>query len=217
MTNTPFERIWDQHVVKEFGDGRALIHIDRHFAQESTSGRAFDGLRAAGLKVRRPELTVGTIDHGLSTLPGRKIDTYAASTVRNLAMRKNCADFGVRLFDIDDPNHGIVHVVGPNLGFALPGCTYVCGDSAHRLLRRRRRLGLGHRHHRGDAGARHANPDHAQTEDAAGEFHRHVAARAVREGHDPRVDRSLRHRGRRRSRRAIRRARRSARCRSRAG
>jgi 3-isopropylmalate/(R)-2-methylmalate dehydratase large subunit len=129
MSETPFGRIWDQHVVKEFGDGRALIHIDRHFAQEGTSGRAFDGLRKAGLPVRRPDLTVGTIDHGLSTLPGRKIDSYAASTVRNLAMRKNCHDFGVRLFDIDDPNHGIVHVVGPNLGFALPGCTYVCGDS----------------------------------------------------------------------------------------
>jgi len=129
MSKTPFERIWDQHVIKEYGDGRALIHIDRHFAQEGTSGRAFDGLRRAGLKVRRPDLTVGTIDHGLSTLPGRKIDSYAASTVRNLAMRQNCKDFGVRLFDIDDPNHGIVHVVGPNLGFALPGCTYVCGDS----------------------------------------------------------------------------------------
>ena len=129
MSKTPFERIWDQHVIKEYGDGRALIHIDRHFAQEGTSGRAFDGLRRAGLKVRRPDLTVGTIDHGLSTLPGRKIDSYAASTVLNLAMRQNCKDFGVRLFDIDDPNHGIVHVVGPNLGFALPGCTYVCGDS----------------------------------------------------------------------------------------
>ena len=129
MSNTPFDRIWDQHVVREYGGGRALIHIDRHFAQEGTSGRAFDGLRERGLKVRRPDLTVGTIDHGLSTLPGRTIDSYAASTVRNLAMRKNCADFGVRLFDIDDRNHGIVHVVGPHIGFALPGCTYVCGDS----------------------------------------------------------------------------------------
>ena len=129
MPNTPFDRIWSQHVVREYGDDRALIHIDRHFAQEGTSGRAFDGLRERGLKVRRPELTVGTIDHGLSTLPGRKIDSYAASTVRNLAMRRNCAEFGVRLFDIDDANHGIVHVVGPHIGFALPGCTYVCGDS----------------------------------------------------------------------------------------
>jgi 3-isopropylmalate/(R)-2-methylmalate dehydratase large subunit len=129
MSNTPFDRIWDQHVIRDYGSGRALIHIDRHFAQEGTSGRAFDGLRQRGLKVVRPDLTLGTIDHGLSTLPGRKIDSYAASTVRNLAMRENCAEFGVRLFDIDDPNHGIVHVVGPHIGFALPGCTYVCGDS----------------------------------------------------------------------------------------
>lgn len=129
MSNTPFERIWDRHVVKEFGDGRTLIHIDRHFAHDYTSARAFDGLRAASLPVRRPDLTLGANDHSVSTVPGRKIDTFAGGTARNLAMRKNCRDFGVRLFDIDDPNHGIVHVVGPNLGFALPGCTYVCGDS----------------------------------------------------------------------------------------
>jgi 3-isopropylmalate/(R)-2-methylmalate dehydratase large subunit len=129
MSDTPFVRIWNQHVVRDYGGGRALIHIDRHFAQEGTSGRAFDGLRERGLKVRRPNLTVGTIDHGLSTVPGRRIDTYQASTARNLAMRRNCAKFGVRLFDIDDANHGIVHVVGEHIGFALPGCTYVCGDS----------------------------------------------------------------------------------------
>ena len=90
-------------MVREYGGGRALIDIDRHFAQEGTSGRAFDGLRQRGLKVRHPDLTVGTrIHHGLSTLPGRTIDSYAASAVRNLAMRKNCANFGVRLFDIDE-------------------------------------------------------------------------------------------------------------------
>jgi 3-isopropylmalate/(R)-2-methylmalate dehydratase large subunit len=129
MTNTPFERIWDQHVITDYGGGRALIHIDRHFAQEGTSGRAFDGLRRAGLKVRRPDLTVGTIDHGISTMPGRTLETWKPSAPRNLAMKKNCEDFGVRLFNIDDPRHGIVHVAGPHLGFALPGCTYVCGDS----------------------------------------------------------------------------------------
>ena len=129
MSNTSFNRIWNQHVVRDYGGGRALIHIDRHFAQEGTSGRAFDGLRARGLTVRRPDLTVGTIDHGLSTLPVERSTVTPASTARNLAMRKNCADFGVRLFDIEDPNHGIVHVVGPHIGFALPGCTYVCGDS----------------------------------------------------------------------------------------
>jgi 3-isopropylmalate/(R)-2-methylmalate dehydratase large subunit len=129
MTNTPLERIWDQHVVADYGDGRALIHIDRHFAQESTSARAFDGLRRAGLPVRRPDLTVGTIDHGISTQPGRTLETWKPTGPRNLAMIKNCEEFGVRLFSIDDPRHGIVHVAGPHLGFALPGCTYVCGDS----------------------------------------------------------------------------------------
>jgi homoaconitase/3-isopropylmalate dehydratase large subunit len=73
MTNTPFERIWDQHVIKDCGDGRALIHIDRHFAQEGTSGRAFDGLRQRGLPVRRRDLTLATIDHGISTQPGRTL------------------------------------------------------------------------------------------------------------------------------------------------
>jgi 3-isopropylmalate/(R)-2-methylmalate dehydratase large subunit len=129
MTNTPFERIWDQHVIKDYGDGRALIHIDRHFAQEGTSGRAFDGLRQRGLPVRRRDLTLATIDHGISTQPGRTLETWRAGRPRNFAMKRNCEEFGVTLFSIDHTNHGIVHVVGPHLGFALPGCTYVCGDS----------------------------------------------------------------------------------------
>jgi 3-isopropylmalate/(R)-2-methylmalate dehydratase large subunit len=129
MVNTPFERIWDQHVIKDYGDGRTLIHIDRHFTHEGTSARAFDGLRQRGLPVRRPDLTLGTIDHGISTLPGRTLESWAANRPRNLAMRRNCQEFGVTLFEVDHANHGIVHVVGPHLGFALPGCTYVCGDS----------------------------------------------------------------------------------------
>jgi 3-isopropylmalate/(R)-2-methylmalate dehydratase large subunit len=129
MTNTPFERIWDQHVVTDYGGGRSLIHIDRHFAHEGTSARAFDGLRKASLKVRRPDLTVGTIDHGISTAPGRTLESWKPSAPRNLTMKRNCEEFGVRLFSVDDPRHGIVHVAGPHLGFALPGCTYVCGDS----------------------------------------------------------------------------------------
>jgi 3-isopropylmalate/(R)-2-methylmalate dehydratase large subunit len=129
MTNTPFERIWDQHVIADLGGERALIHIDRHFAHEGTSARAFDGLRRLGLAVRRPDLTVGTIDHGISTMAGRTLESWKPSAPRNLTMKRNCEEFGVRLFSIDDPRHGIVHVAGPHLGFALPGCTYVCGDS----------------------------------------------------------------------------------------
>jgi 3-isopropylmalate/(R)-2-methylmalate dehydratase large subunit len=129
MTNTPFDRIWDSHVITDYGGNRALIHIDRHFAHEGTSARAFDGLRQRGLKLRRPDLTLGTIDHGISTAPGRTLTQWKASAPRNMAMVKNCEEFGVRLFNIDDPRHGIVHVAGPHTGFALPGCTYVCGDS----------------------------------------------------------------------------------------
>lgn len=77
-------------MVKDYGDGRSLIFIDRHFLQETTSGRAFDRLRADGIKVRRPDLTVATIDHSISTLSGRKLDSYAAGTARNVAMHKNC-------------------------------------------------------------------------------------------------------------------------------
>ena len=79
MTNTPFERIWDQHVITDLGDARALIHIDRHFAHEGTSARAFDGLRRIGLPVRRPDLTVGTIDHGISTSVG--VESWAEADV----------------------------------------------------------------------------------------------------------------------------------------
>jgi 3-isopropylmalate/(R)-2-methylmalate dehydratase large subunit len=129
MANTPFERIWDQHVVKEYGEGRALIYIDRHFAQESTCERAFDGLRKAHLPVRRRDLTLGTIDHGVSTAPGRTAESFLPTRKRNVAMRDNCREFGVRMFDTDHPDHGIVHVTAPAIGFALPGCTYVCGDS----------------------------------------------------------------------------------------
>jgi 3-isopropylmalate/(R)-2-methylmalate dehydratase large subunit len=129
MVGTPFERIWANHVIKDYGDGRALIHIDRHFIHEGTSGRAFDGLRRAGLPVRRKDLTFGVIDHGISTLPGRSVESWAPTRARNLQMRDNCAAFDVRLFDVGDPRHGIAHVVAPHLGIALPGCTYVCGDS----------------------------------------------------------------------------------------
>ena len=129
MQNTPFERIWDKHVIKDYGDGRSLIHIDRHFVHEGSIARAFERLRRAGLPVRRKDLTFCVIDHGISTLPGRTIESWVPTRARNLQMRKNCEDFGLRLFDVGDPRHGIVHVVAPHLGIALPGCSYVCGDS----------------------------------------------------------------------------------------
>ena len=94
-----FEKIWDQHVVKELGDERALIHIDRHMIHEGTTRPAFDGLRRMGAKVHRPTLTYAVIDHGVSTAPGRTIDTYPPTRDRNLAMQRNCAEFGIDLIE----------------------------------------------------------------------------------------------------------------------
>jgi 3-isopropylmalate/(R)-2-methylmalate dehydratase large subunit len=126
---TLFEKIWSAHVIEDLGDGRAVIHIDRHVVQEVTSWQAFDGLRKRGLKVHNLGLTYGVIDHSCATSPGRTAETFEPTRKRIEAMRRNCAEFGVELYDINDPNQGIVHVIAPELGIALPGSTYVCGDS----------------------------------------------------------------------------------------
>ena len=125
---TLFEKIWHSHVVRSFGE-RWLIHIDRHFVHEGTSRNAFDGLRQRGQGVRNLELTFGVIDHDPSTLPGRTAQTYAPSRERIGAMQENCREFGLHLFDVDDPQQGIVHVIATEHGIVLPGMTVVCGDS----------------------------------------------------------------------------------------
>src|ERR1700755_2214222 len=126
---TLFEKIWDQHVIADLGDGSSLLHIDRHIIHEITSARAFENLRKAGRGVRSPALTYGVVDHVVATIAGRDEDTNLAggSFIRN--MRRNRQDFGIRLFDIGDRRQAIAHVVGPELGIDLPGCTLVCGDS----------------------------------------------------------------------------------------
>ena len=129
MSKTLFEKIWEQHLVRENADGRALLYIDLHLVHEVTSPQAFEGLRLAGLPLRRPELTVATVDHNVPTTANRALiaDPIAAQQVETL--RKNCRDFGVRFFDIDSAEQGIVHVIGPELGLTQPGMTIVCGDS----------------------------------------------------------------------------------------
>jgi 3-isopropylmalate/(R)-2-methylmalate dehydratase large subunit len=129
LARTSFEKMWDSHVIAELGEGRALIHIDRHLVHEGTSRNAFDGLRARGLRPRSTGLTVGVVDHDPSTLPGRTVDTYPLGRERILAMQANCREFGIELVDLHDPRQGIVHVIGPELGITLPGTTLVCGDS----------------------------------------------------------------------------------------
>jgi 3-isopropylmalate/(R)-2-methylmalate dehydratase large subunit len=129
MSRTLFEKIWDAHVVRESVGEPALLYIDLHLVHEVTSPQAFDGLRAAGRAVRRPDLTVATIDHNVPTTD-RSLpiaDPIAAQQIETL--RRNCAEFGIQLYDIDSPEQGIVHVIGPELGLTRPGMTIVCGDS----------------------------------------------------------------------------------------
>jgi 3-isopropylmalate/(R)-2-methylmalate dehydratase large subunit len=126
---TLFEKIWDAHLVAEPAKRSSILYIDLHLVHEVTSPQAFDGLRAAGRKVRQPNRTVATVDHNIPTEPrGTPItDMIAARQIE--ALQKNCKEFGIHLFDMDSPEQGIVHVIGPELGITQPGMTIVCGDS----------------------------------------------------------------------------------------
>ncbi|MCX6056406.1 MAG: 3-isopropylmalate dehydratase large subunit [Chloroflexi bacterium] len=132
---TLFKKIWDSHVVTMEPGSPAVLYIDLHLVHEVTSPQAFSGLRSRGLKVRRPDRTLATIDHGLPTRTmdgtplGRMAFADDLSARQILQMRENCREFGIRLFDIDDPDLGIVHIIGPEQGFTQPGMTIVCGDS----------------------------------------------------------------------------------------
>jgi 3-isopropylmalate/(R)-2-methylmalate dehydratase large subunit len=125
---TLFDKIWDQHVVSQEPGCPAVLYIDLHLIHEVTSPQAFSVLRERGIGVRRPERTVATMDHSTPTTPGLKvIDGEAAAQLSTL--ERNCSDFGVRLYGLDSDKRGIVHVMGPELGFTHPGMTIVCGDS----------------------------------------------------------------------------------------
>jgi 3-isopropylmalate/(R)-2-methylmalate dehydratase large subunit len=129
MGKTLAEKIWADHIVRQHEGEPDLIYIDLHLIHEVTSPQAFDGLRLANRKVRRPDLTIATEDHNVPTL---NIDKPIADPVSKLqvdTLRKNCEEFGVRLHSLGDVEQGIVHVVGPQLGITQPGMTIVCGDS----------------------------------------------------------------------------------------
>ncbi len=129
MGKTLFEKIWSNHLVKERSDGSSILYVDRHLVHEVTSPQAFEGLRLAGRTIRRPELTFSTMDHNVPTTEERLEIKDPISKAQVDALQKNCDDFGVALFGLGDPNQGIVHVIGPELGITLPGLTIVCGDS----------------------------------------------------------------------------------------
>ena len=129
MKKTMYEKIWEAHLVRASVDEVPILYIDTHLVHEVTSPQAFEGLRLSNRKVRRPELTFATMDHNVPTTD-RSLpitDLIAAKQMETLA--QNCAEFDISLYDIDSPEQGIVHVIGPELGITQPGTTIVCGDS----------------------------------------------------------------------------------------
>jgi 3-isopropylmalate/(R)-2-methylmalate dehydratase large subunit len=129
MPKTLFQKIWDSHVVTEQPDSPAVLYVDLHLVHEVTSPQAFAGLRQRGLRVRRPDKTVATIDHSVPTTPPDVpiADALAAAQIKQ--METNVAEFGIALHGMNSPHRGIVHVIGPELGRTQPGMTIVCGDS----------------------------------------------------------------------------------------
>ena len=135
VTNTTprtlFEKVWRQHLVAAPANEPSILYIDLHLVHEVTSPQAFDGLRMAGRRLRRPDRTVATVDHNVPTSSVQDrlqiVDQIAARQVN--ALRRNCAEFGVELYDVQAPEQGIVHIIGPELGLTKPGMTIVCGDS----------------------------------------------------------------------------------------
>jgi 3-isopropylmalate/(R)-2-methylmalate dehydratase large subunit len=132
--NTPrtlFEKVWQSHLVAEPAGEPTILYIDLHLVHEVTSPQAFDGLRVAGRKVRRPNRHIATVDHNVPTTSAqdRLVITDQISAAQVNALRKNCAEFGIEFFDVQDASQGIVHMIGPELGATKPGSTIVCGDS----------------------------------------------------------------------------------------
>ena len=130
MGQTLYDKIWESHRISENSDSESVLYVDRHILHEVTSAQAFEGLRTKNRNVRRTDLSFGVVDHNVSTRDRKNRD--AAGPVSRLqidTMEKNCKNFGIRLFGPEDPEQGIVHVLGPELGFTIPGSVIVCGDS----------------------------------------------------------------------------------------
>ena len=129
MPKTLYDKIWDEHLVHQDSDGTALLYVDRHLVHEVTSPQAFEGLRIQGRKVRKPELTLAVPDHNVPTTDRSKGISDKQSKIQVDTLRKNCKEFGINLFDVNDKRQGIVHIIGPEQGFTQPGTVIVCGDS----------------------------------------------------------------------------------------
>ena len=129
MPKTLFDKVWDAHVVERLEDGTCVLYIDRHLVHEVTSPQAFEGLRAAGRRVRRPDATIAVTDHNVPTSDRRAGIAEPESRLQIETLERNVAEFGVPYFPLLDARQGIVHIVGPEQGISLPGMTIVCGDS----------------------------------------------------------------------------------------
>ncbi len=129
MPKTLYDKIWEDHVVHEQEGGTTLLYVDRHLVHEVTSPQAFEGLRIQKRKVRRPEFTLAVADHNVPTTDRSKGINDKDSRIQVDTLRKNCNEFGIKLFDVNDKRQGIVHIIGPEQGFTQPGTVIVCGDS----------------------------------------------------------------------------------------
>ena len=129
MPNTLYDKIWIEHMIHQQDDGTALIYVDRHLVHEVTSPQAFEGLRLSKRKVRKPNLTLAVADHNVPTSNRSEGIKDKESKIQVEVLEKNCKEFGIKLFDINDKRQGIVHIIGPEQGFTQPGTVIVCGDS----------------------------------------------------------------------------------------
>ena len=129
MPQTLYDKIWNDHIVHQQDDGTALLYVDRHLIHEVTSPQAFEGLRLLKRKVRKPNLTLAVADHNVPTTNRSKGIDDQESKIQVEELEKNCKEFGIKLFDMQDKRQGIVHIIGPEQGFTQPGTVIVCGDS----------------------------------------------------------------------------------------
>ena len=129
MSQTIYDKIWNDHLVHEQDDGTCLLFVDRHLVHEVTSPQAFEGLRNSNRKVRQPNLTLAVADHNVPTTDRTKGIEDEDSRIQVETLEKNCNEFGIELFGMNDKRQGIVHIIGPEQGFTQPGSIIVCGDS----------------------------------------------------------------------------------------
>ena len=129
MARTLFDKVWDAHVVERLQDGTCVLYIDRHLVHEVTSPQAFEGLRMAGRKLRRPDAHIAVVDHNIPTSDRSLGIAEEESRIQVETLETNVAAFGVPYFGLNDARQGIVHIIGPEQGLSLPGMTIVCGDS----------------------------------------------------------------------------------------